>query len=292
MSELRGIHYGVVHLHVGAVPVATLQNYLLENGVDRAEILISLGAVYVNDQRVLIGSTEVRTGDYVRAHTQPRRFSKPPGLKSRIIEQTSGYILFDKPAGIPVHSQVDNARENLLSFLEEELGEDLFVTHRLDTETSGCILIARTSEARSQINQLFRDRKIKKNYVAVVERAVQLGHYTHFMEPSFKSPKVLSEQAQDGWIQCELIILTCSDMSTDSQKLFEVEIELLTGRPQQIRAQLAYLSAPIIGDTRYGSTVSSSEPNSIGLRCSELLFDKNLLSKHSHVSFADAEAGD
>ncbi len=279
MTEERGKHYGVVHLRPQANPPVALDFYLRAAGVAdaddaaaNADALIALGAVYVNDVRAQSNSLTINSGDYVRVHTQPRRYQKPLALSDRILEKTEQFLIVDKPAGIPVHAQVDNSHENLISWLEAELDQKLFVTHRLDTETSGCLIIARTQEAQREINQLFRDRLIKKHYVAVTEKPVEPAHYTHYMQPSFKSPKILSGTPKEDWVRCELKVLSCTKISEEPQALFEVEIQLLTGRPQQIRAQLSFLDAPIIGDIRYGSTIPSAEPNSIGLRCSELIW--------------------
>lgn len=280
MTEERGKHYGVVHLRPQAIAAgAPLSAYLTSSNITDADSLISLGAVYLNDVRASAVDTRIKSGDYVRVHTQPRRYQKPSALSDRILESTPEYIIVDKPAGIPVHAQVDNAKENLISWLEEELNQELFVTHRLDIETSGCLIVARTQAAQREINQLFRDRLIKKYYVAVTDRAVEPAHYVHFMQPSFKSPRVVSDTEKEDWVRCELKVVACTKLTDEPQPLFELEIELLTGRPQQIRAQLVHLGAPIIGDIRYGSKVESAEPNSIGLRCSELIFDRDRVSK-------------
>lgn len=290
MTEGRGKEYGVVHLVAEAVPEAAptpLLAFLEQNSISTGELLLKLGAIYVNEVRAETNEI-IRSRDYVRVHTQPRRYKKPTNLTSRILEQTSDYLMVDKPAGIPVHSQVDNSQENLLKFLEDDLHQPLFVTHRLDIETTGCLLIAKNLEARRSINQLFRDRQIKKHYVAVVERPVESRLYTHFMKPSFKSPREVSEIEQEGWLKCELRVLSCMKSTItemQSKEVYEVEIELLTGRPQQIRAQLSALGAPIAGDSKYGSTIPLAEPHTIMLRCNELIFDRKLTNVSFEKSF-------
>lgn len=266
MIHSRGREYGVIHLAVSKVPeAATLGEYMQFKKFENIESLLSLGAVYLNEVRTQDFSAKINAEDYLRIHTQPRRFDRFENLKSRILKSTCDYMIVDKPAGLPVHAQVDNCRENLISFLEDELEEKLFVTHRLDIATSGCLLIARNLEAQKKINQLFRERLIKKHYVAQVESFVEPKTYIHFMKPSFSSPKILSNDATDGWTRCELKVLSCRA----NDKFFDCEIELITGRPQQIRAQLSFLGAPIIGDKKYGSEIEL-ETNVIGLRCTQL----------------------
>jgi 23S rRNA-/tRNA-specific pseudouridylate synthase len=291
MTNQRGLEYGVLRITAEAVPVDTsvsLLEFLLENKIENALELINLGSIYLNEKRETNSSVEVKQNDQVRIHSQPRRFRKPSDLRNRIIEENEHYILFDKPAGLPVHSLVDNCRENLLAFLENELGISLFITHRLDTETSGRLLIAKTMEAQSEINRRFRDRLINKNYVAEVQTRVEPGTYIHFMKPTHGAPKEVSKTEQDAWLRCELKVIECKELAPDK---FALEIELITGRPQQIRAQLAALGSPIIGDTKYGSPIKLVEDSSvIALRCSKLEFSTPF--RLEEIGHGDIDAGD
>lgn len=281
MLEGRGSEYGVVRMQVDDVPAAvSLVSYLSDRGISNTSELLKLGSIYLNEVRVENLFSTVCSGDHLRIHTQPRRYSKPEHLRSRIVETTEEFYVINKPCGLPVHSQVDNSRENLITFLEEELREELFVTHRLDIETSGCLLVARTLSARSAINRLFREHLIGKHYVAQVEKFVEPQTYVHFMKPSFTAPKEISSTEQEGWLRCELKVVSCN---RNSDGHFDLLIQLITGRPQQIRAQLAYLSSPILGDKKYGSTVSFGD-NCIALRCSKLLFDRKLIAPSSASS--------
>jgi 23S rRNA pseudouridine1911/1915/1917 synthase len=151
--------------------------------------------------------------------------------------------------------------------LEEQLGHPVFVTHRLDVATSGLLVLAKSLKAQAQINKLFAKRKVRKFYRARVERPVASGLVEHFMDPNSRIPKVLSAETREGWLDCRMNVLNVSETAEG----FALEIELLTGRTHQIRAQLAALGAPILGDTAYGSAVKPNDA-SIALDCVRLSF--------------------
>lgn len=262
----RGIEYGVCHVVADVKESIVL---LIERtcglGSQEARELVELGAVYLNDRRVVSEGLEVKSGDRVRIHTDPRRFSRPIDLASRVVYENSDFLLANKPPGIPTHALTDNKLENLITFLEEFRKEKLYITHRLDIETSGLVILARTKEAQQKLNDDIKARSIKRIYCAYVEKPVPPGEYVHFMCPSPKAPKTVSRLESAGWLKCSLHVLNCSQANAAEARqntgclpsfasIFKLEIELETGRSQQIRAQLAELGAPIIGDKNYGGS--------------------------------------
>lgn len=259
---MRGEEYGVRHLNVEE-PQSLLKFLSGLVSSERARLLCDLGSLYINDLRETDPHRELKAGDKVRVHLEPRRFPKGDELRSRITEETDDYIIVDKPPGLPVHALVDNVGENLISYLENELGYRLYVTHRLDVETSGLLVLAKNREAQARINSKFQKRLWKRTYVALTANPLPLGSHVHFMTKSPKAPKVVHPNETPESLRCELIVLK-SDRSESLERwkieaastpaLFRNEIQLLTGRTHQIRAQLAALGAPILGDQTYGST--------------------------------------
>jgi 23S rRNA pseudouridine1911/1915/1917 synthase len=127
----------------------------------------------------------------------------------------------------------------------------LGVTHRIDRPVSGVVLFARTSKALARMNDLFRLGEIKKTYWAIVKNcpAKHEDSLTHYMvknekqNKSYCYPKEVPN-AKRAELKYKLI--------SGSDRYFLLEIELLTGRHHQIRAQLAQMGSPIKGDLKYG----------------------------------------
>ncbi len=125
------------------------------------------------------------------------------------------------------------------------------VVHRLDRPVSGALIFARTSKALARMNELIKNRGIKKIYWAVVKNPPpdQNGHLIHYIYRDQKKNKsfIVSENTK-GAKRAELIYTYLQS----SEKYHLLEIELLTGRHHQIRAQLAHIGCPIKGDVKYG----------------------------------------
>jgi 23S rRNA pseudouridine1911/1915/1917 synthase len=232
------------------------------------------GSVYVDGLRRR-KDFELQRDQLIRLHTRRKSYvSRDLDLRARMIFSNDDFLVLDKPGGLPTHPTLDNYLENAKVILEEQLGHPVFVTHRLDVATSGLLILAKSLKAQAQINKLFAKRKVRKFYRARVEQTVSLGLIEHFMDPSSRIPKVLSRDAREGWLDCRMDILEANERAQG----YELEIELLTGRTHQIRAQLAALGAPITGDTAYGSKVRSMD-GSIELECVRLCF---IFSNHSY----------
>ena len=215
---------------------------------EESDFLIEWGAVYLNKERIE-ESFQLQKGDYLRVHTKPRRFAVPDwDWNDHVLLKRTQYLVVNKPAGLPTHATVDNRIENLLHQLRLAFGHDHWVTQRLDQETQGTIVIARTKKFQAQFNQWLSDRRVTKRYRALVSQAPSLGQHRHFMKPSPRAPKTITEEPVKGWQEC---LMTVKDVQPYAGG-FLVDLTLDTGRTHQIRAQLGKMRCGIWGDRIYG----------------------------------------
>ncbi|MBK9294641.1 MAG: RluA family pseudouridine synthase [Oligoflexia bacterium] len=261
-----------------------LSQELPNTNLESLEFLINLGAVYVNKNRILDAAFILHSQDQVRVHLEPKRYPfNIKELQKNIIFQTQDFVIFNKPSGLPMHATLDNAKENLSAAFETKL----YVTNRLDVPTSGLVLLAKNKNYQAHYNQLLSDRKVKKIYQALTTTKPETGLIRHFMVESLRSPKtVITEQEFEGrgknvdpiikYDECLLEILSVKSFEFNVGKKiptmapgFLSEINLITGRTHQIRAQLSKLGSPIVGDEMYGGI----EAPIFGLHCSQLSFE-------------------
>ena len=266
----QGFEYGVKHFYnQKAGLISEILFDALELRPAESELLLKLGAIYIGNQRQLLDGP-VKENSLFRVHSKPRRYNTKLDWTSLIVYENSDFVVVNKPSGLPSHSSVDNVFENSLTQTGFALNQSLFITHRLDTLTSGLIVYAKNSEFVKSFNVQLQARNIEKKYVALVENPAQLpDRLIHYMEPSPRAPKKVSASFVEGWAFCELEILAQKKNSAASGW---VKINLLTGRTHQIRSQLSNLNSPILGDTLYGGKMNYL-PDAIALRACELDFN-------------------
>jgi len=161
----------------------------------------------------------------------------------------------DKTGDIPL---TDKVKEYIKKKYNKPGEVYLGLPHRLDRPTSGIVILAKTSKALSRLNQMFQEGEIKKIYWAVVDskptnEKAQLVHYLIKNEKQNKSYAYEKEVPNSKIAKLNYEIIASSD------HYFLLEIELLTGRHHQIRAQLATIGCCIKGDLKYGSPHSNKD---------------------------------
>lgn len=132
------------------------------------------------------------------------------------------------------------------------------VTHRIDRPTCGLVVFARTSKGLSRMNELFRKGDVHKTYWAIVQHAPQqpAGTLTHWLTAVERNNKTyVSDTPRDG---AQKAVLNYRLLAS-GERYHLLEIELITGRKHQIRAQLAHIGCPIKGDLKYGAPRSNPD---------------------------------
>ncbi len=203
-------------------------------------------------------------GFFLSEETFERFGSEKPRIKASvtldaasILYEDDDYLFYNKPAG--VRSQSDNSRQTSLNdMLISYAGvSGVFrpsICNRLDTNTSGIIMCGKSVSGLKKLNQAVRDHRMKKYYRAVMTGMIEEDmHLVSFLKTEDGENKVfISDIPQKGYRE----IITDVSVIKSGSGLTYAEIELITGRKHQIRAHMAHIGHPILGDMKYGSRVS------------------------------------
>lgn len=204
-------------------------------------------------------------------------------MNLQVIFEDNHLIAINKPAGMLVHAD-ETEDTTLEDFVKDYIkvrynkpgAVFLGTIHRLDRPVSGAIVFARTSKALTRMNELFKKREIEKKYWAITQYRPNpiSGSLEHFISKDrtknvarifdTMSNRAQAAKAKKAVLSYELIA------SADSRNVLEVKLE--TGRPHQIRAQLAHIGSPIVGDLKYGAAFAMDDA-SIALHSRSISFE-------------------
>ncbi len=199
-------------------------------------------------------------------------------MRLEVIYEDNHLIAVNKPAGALVqHDRTgDFAMSDLVKkYIKDRYNKpgDVFLgtIHRLDRPVSGVTIYARTSKGLSRMNELMRDRKIEKEYLALTKHCPPADRdlLVGYIEKNSKKNKVNYYDKPKGKAkksETEYILLSRVN------NVFCLGVKPKTGRPHQIRVQLSRIGCPLIGDLKYGDTVPL-EDRSIGLHCCKMAFE-------------------
>ena len=196
---------------------------------------------------------------------------------SRILHEDNHLLVFNKLPGEIVQGDksvdvplVDRLKEYIKAKYDKPGNVFLGVVHRLDRPASGAVLFARTGKALGRMNGMLREGTIQKIYWAVVKNrpVPESGHLVHFLRKNEAQNRsyVVNQEVQ-GSKRAELVYR----LLHSGERYHLLEIELLTGRHHQIRAQLATIGCPIKGDIKYGFP-RTNEDGSIHLHARRIEF--------------------
>lgn len=185
-----------------------------------------------------------------------------------INKKVSDIVQGDKTGDVPLS-------EHVKLYLKDKYNKpgNVFVgvTHRLDRPTSGVVVFARTSKALARMNEMFKEKKsLRKTYWALVKKCPnpRLGQLQNYLlKDAKKNKSFVCDKSKKGAKEAILNYAVISE----SDSFFLLEIELITGRHHQIRAQLANIGSPIKGDLKYGFP-RSNQDGGISLHARKLDF--------------------
>lgn len=259
----------------------------------------SLAQKYIRIKRIKCNGaraerdTRLKAGDVLQLYINDEFFDKPrednayltvAAPKLNIVYEDSHILLVDKRPGLAVHPH-DGAEygrtliDHIQAYLYQKRewsprGENSFVPalcNRIDRNTGGIVIAAKTAEALRVMNQKVKDRELDKRYLAIVEGTPKplRGSLKGFLFKDAKKNRVfVTDTPQPGAKTCQTNYITlCS-----SQGLSLVECELITGRTHQIRAQFAHAGHPLLGDGKYGKLNKRFDRNYQALYSYKLTF--------------------
>lgn len=254
-----------------------IDNYLLSKlkGVPKSRIykILRSGEVRVNKGRIK-PSHRLSLGDIVRI--PPVRVSEETAasipiyliqqLNESVLFENDDLIIINKPAGMAVHAG-SNVAYGVIDILRADRFKDIFIelVHRLDRETSGCLVLAKNRQALISLHNLFKsDREVTKQYLALT-----MGSWP---EGENRIDLPLAKNEVKGGER----MVTVNDGGKSAISLFVpteqfnncnlVEVTLLTGRTHQIRVHAASQHHPVAGDDKYGDREFNKAMKTAGLK--------------------------
>ena len=239
--------------------------------------MIDHGRVLVDGKRATRDKETVSIGTFVE--TLSRKEVEGPARKvdqipnPSILYEDREVIVVDKPPGLlsvatPMGEE-DTMFDRVLNWVSRNQSTRAHLVHRLDRETSGCMILAKSPEVRDFLQSQFKDRSVERIYHAVVfgKPADESGVATSRIQESRDKRVRLVPKGERGGK--EAITNWRVEKSAPIHSLIRIKID--TGRRAQIRLHMSEIGCPVVGDTRYGRGKASV--NRLCLHASELQFE-------------------
>ena len=256
--------YTVTEKHVGKRLDMFIGHYEPHLSRSRIQTLIREGRARVNGKIEKPGY-KVKLGEQVTLELPERKVREvlPENIPLYVIYEDPHIIVLNKPPGLVVHPAPGNYTGTLVNALLFHYGslpssgpqaglterERAGIVHRLDKDTSGVLVVARTHEALRSLSAQFKNRIVKKKYVALVDGVIKKGSGTievgigrHVKER--KKISVHTHSAREA--------ITVYKVKERFKNATLVEVEIKTGRTHQIRVHMAHFGHPVLGDSVYG----------------------------------------
>ncbi|HEU5274953.1 MAG TPA: RluA family pseudouridine synthase [Xanthobacteraceae bacterium] len=230
--------------------------------------VIRKGELRVNGKRV-DAKDRLQAGQAVRVPPLKLDAPKPRGPASEADEKTRAFLrsitlyedadvlVLNKPMGLAVQGGSGMTRhvDGMLEVLRDRAGQRPRLVHRLDRDTAGCLLVAKNRFSASALAKTFRSRSARKIYwalVAGVPRPRQ-GRVSTFLAKEEREEESFMRIAQHGEEGASHAVTYYAVVDTAGSKLAWISLKPVTGRTHQLRAHMAHIGHPMIGDPKYFS---------------------------------------
>jgi 23S rRNA pseudouridine955/2504/2580 synthase len=178
-------------------------------------------------------------------------------LDSITLYQDSDVLVLDKPMGLAVQGGSGTTRhlDGMLDALRNAEGQRPRLVHRLDKDTAGCLLVARTRFAASALAKIFRSRSARKIYWALVAGVPKprQGRISTFLAKEEREDASFMRVARHGEEGASHAVTYYAVVDTAARQLAWLSLKPVTGRTHQLRAHMAHIGHPIVGDPKYFS---------------------------------------
>jgi 23S rRNA pseudouridine955/2504/2580 synthase len=213
-------------------------------------------------------------------------------LKEMTLFEDDDVLVLNKPAGLAVQGGSGTTRhvDQMLEVLRDAKGQKPRLVHRLDKDTSGCLLVAKTRFAASMLTGAFRHRSARKIYWALVAGVPKpkQGRISTYLAKEESEEDSIMRIAEHGDEGASHAVTYYAVVETAAQKLAWVSLKPVTGRTHQLRAHMAHIDHAIVGDPKYFNKENWALPG--GLQNRLHLLARRIVIPHPRGGVIDATA--